>query len=155
MCAVDDESFRLALFPPDDGGMVRPRLERQEIYRTDDIAVLYTGQRLDSSDLGVYLQLVQWADRPPKREEAKVSTLLLLEMTGRRYAGQEEWLGDTINRLCGALMEIRDKELRYSGVLLKDSFLDQKTGIYTVSVDIRLAIFVTTGLWLGAMRLPE
>ncbi len=155
MSAVDAESFRLALFPLDDGGMARPRLERRQIYRTDDIAVLYTGQRLDSSDLGVYLQLVQLADRRPKQEETKVSTLQLLEMTGRRYAGQAEWLDDTINRLCGALMEIRDGELRYSGVLLKGSFLDQKTGMYTVSVDIRLAIFVTTGLWLGAMRLPE
>jgi hypothetical protein len=155
MSAVDAEPLRLALFPPGDGGMARPRLERREICRTGDIAVLYTGQRLDPSDLGVYLQLVQLADRGPGREEAKVSALQLLEATGRRYAGQAEWLDDAINRLCGALLEIRGGELRYSGVLLKDSFLDQREGTYTVRVDMRLAIFVSCGLWLGATRLPE
>lgn len=148
MSATDNAEFRLALFPPSDGGAARPYLKRQEIYRTDGIVVLYSGQRLDPADLGVYLQLVGLADRSPGGE-ARFSIDALLKAVGRK-PNQAEWLHGTIIRLCGAVLEIKRGEGNYFGGLLKGGTLDPQTGAYAVSVDMKLACFVVSGIWSGA-----
>lgn len=144
---ADNAEFRLALFPPSDGGGDPPYLKAEEIYRADGLTVLFTGPRLSSSDLGVYLELVRLADASPQHGEATFSTASMLKAIGRK-PDQGEWLHDVFIRLCCGALDISDGMETYGGVLLKGGTHNLETQVYSVSLDIKLARFVTAGVWV-------
>ena len=145
MSAMDNAEFRLALFPPSDGAVERPYLKMQEIYRADGFQIQCTGQRLTQSDLNVYLRIVELAGGN-FNGEAWFSVDAMLQAVGR-HPGQVEWLHNTIIRLRGAVVEVRHGNRSYAGGLLKDGIFDKATGVYSLSIDMKLAHFVVSGIW--------
>ena len=156
MSATAIIDLRSALFPSSDTEENRPYVEAEEIYRSGGVTALFTGQRLDRSDLGVYLELVRLADGHPLGCEAIFSADSLLKALGRdAESNRRARLHDSIIRLCGGILEISDGAEGYFSGLLNGGTLDEDTGIYEVSVNMRLAIFITTGHWSNVGHGPR
>ena len=104
--------------------------------------VMYTGQKLDQSDLDVWAMLIRIAgsnlDKEPCRVRFYRSGFLksLQRIKGKAtYA----WLEESLDRLYIGSVRVTDGRYRYDGHLIKDRWTDENTGEEVVELNVKLA----------------
>jgi len=127
----------------------RPFLENEPINSWPDLAVTYTGKRLDQADLDVWLQSVQLHQ---EQRAAGLGSEIHFQITPflreiRRHTGSQniKWLQESIGRLVEGTVYIETKEREYGGHLIDDFDLSKKTGLYVLRINPKMAAMFDYG----------
>jgi hypothetical protein len=112
-------------------GKTRTRLKKQLLASIEGVAVRYTGEQLDQSDLNVWEQAVHLARRHPLGNVCHFTAYALLKALGHGTGNaQYKWLSDVITRLVACEVELRTKDKAYGGNLIASWKRDEITRSY-------------------------
>lgn len=145
---IPNSILRSALF-----GIVRrgrrSQVRNERIACWPGISIVYTGFRLDQSDLDVWLLAVHLARHHSLGSRIHFSAYGFLQGIGRSQGKQNrEWLKSAFIRLMACAVEINIGDITYAGTLVQDFFLDRASGKYVLTVNPRLAKLFEEGYTL-------
>ena len=142
-------ALRSALFAPVRPG-VRAALQREQIAAVGDFRIIYTGIRLDQSDLDVYEEVLHIANPKPLGQVIRFKTRELLRSLGRTEGSQNrEWLYKSLSRLSACEIEISNGKSAYGGSLIQDQGRDEIAGIHYIVLNPRLNALFQQGYALN------
>ena len=140
--------FRSALFPAMSFKGGRPFLKEERLCSVEGVEVFFTGERLDQSDLDVYLELLKIARQSPLGTRCHFSAYSLLKALGRATGkANYKWLHSVIIRLCGGIVDMTDHQVRYFGGLVNGGTKNENTRHYDIGINTDFACFFKAGLW--------
>jgi TrfA protein len=117
-------------------GKTRKRLKKQVLGSIEGVAVRYTGEQLDQSDLNVWEQAVHLARRHPLGHVCHFTAYALLKALGHGTGNaQYKWLSDVITRLVACEVELRTKDKAYGGNLVASWKRDETTRSYKLTLN--------------------
>jgi hypothetical protein len=117
-------------------GKTRTRLKKQLLGSLQGVAVRYTGEQLDQSDLDVWEQAVHLARRHPLGNVCHFTAYAFLKALGHGTGNaQYKWLADVITRLVACEVELRTKDKAYGGNLVASWKRDEGTGAYKLTLN--------------------
>lgn len=137
--AVPKAAVYSALFAPLMRGK-RDQVKRREMSAIGQYQLIYTGERLDQTDLDVFLWLLHQnrtksADRPIEfSANAMLRELGLTKSGGNRYT-----LLQTLTRLQACSVEVKFGKLAYSGALVSELYRDDEAKVYKARLNPKLA----------------
>ena len=144
MRGVPNGVLRSALFGAIKRGK-RRYLERESIASIKGISIVYTGPRLDQSDLDVWegaLHLARLEKLGNRIEFTEKGFLRLIGRGGVRGASigktDREWLRKVLARLSATTIELTQGLQCYGGSLIDEYFRDGLTGRYVVTLNPRM-----------------
>lgn len=145
---IPNSILRSALF-----GVVRrgrrSQVRDEKIASWPGISIVYTGFRLDQSDLDVWLLAVHLARHHSLGSRIHFSAYSFLQKISRSQGKQNrEWLKSVFIRLMACAVEINVGDITYAGTLVQDFFLDRASGKYVLTVNPRLAALFEEGYTL-------
>jgi hypothetical protein len=136
---VPNAVLRSALFGAIRRGR-RAALYREMVATVDGVEVLFTGFRLDQTDLDVWSHCLHLARAQDLGMKAEFSGREFLKAIGRTGTGPNiKWLADVLVRLKAANVEVRDGGRVYIGSLLHQGGWDDATGRFSVEVNPNVA----------------
>ena len=141
-------AFRSALFPALNFKEGRPFLKEKRLASVEGVAVIFTGEQFDQSDLDVFLELLNIAKETLLGVECSFSAYSLLKTLGRATGNaNHKWLHSVLIRLRSGTVDMTDHKIRYFGGLIEGGFKDEITKHYTISINPKWARFFKAGLW--------
>lgn len=149
---VPNGVLRSALFGAIKRGK-RRYMEREPIAAIDGIAIIYTGLRLDQSDLDVWEGALHLARHVKLGYRIEFTEKGFLRLIGRGGQGGDgigksnrEWLKKVLARLSATTVEIKHGPYAYGGSLIDEYFRDDQSGRYVMILNPRMkAIFNRDG----------
>jgi hypothetical protein len=151
--AAPNALFRSALFPALNFQQGRGFMKNQQIASVGGIAVLFTGERFDQSDLDVYLELLNLARLHPLGTECSFSAHGMLKLVGRQTGKSDhKWLHTVLIRLSGGVVDITDHKKRYFGTLIGGGFKDEVSKHYCIHINPEFANLFGYGMWSSVDR---
>ncbi len=130
MRAAPNAMLRSALF-----GVVKPGRRKYvkdlPLPMIGEFSLAYTGERLDQSDLDIYLQIVHYARQRTVDDELRFPMRRLLRETGRGTGKSDyTWIDGRILSMVACAMRISDGKGRVllTGGLIRDFGYDETTG---------------------------
>lgn len=134
-----------ALFAPIRKG-AREAVQREKIAAVGAFKIVYTGFRLDQADLDVFEHVLHLFRGKGVGGAIRISIREMLKGVGRAQGkSQREWLLKSLSRLQACAVEIQKEHLAYSGSLVQEFVRDEKEGIYTLTLNPRLAALFDQG----------
>jgi hypothetical protein len=129
-------------------GKTRTRLKKQLLASIQGIAVRYTGEQLDQSDLDVWEQAIHLARRHPLGNVCHFTAYSFLKALGHGTGNaQYKWLSEVITRLVACEVELRTKEKAFGGNLIASWKRDEVTGSYNLTLNPDLVRLYGWGDW--------
>jgi hypothetical protein len=153
--AAPNAVFRSALFPALNFQRGRPYLQEQEIPSVRGVKIIFTGKRLDQSDLDVYLELLDLARSHPLGDECIFTAKGMLKRLGRSTGKSDrKWLHSVLIRLTANAVEIADHDKRYFGPLLGGGRIKDEiaTRYYRINVNPTFAVLFGFAMWASIDR---
>ena len=152
MRGVPNGVLRSALFGAIKRGK-RGFLQRQPIASLEGVSIVYTGARLDQSDLDVWEGVLHLSRCSELGARIEFTARGLLRLIGRGGHNGEsigksdrEWLKNVLSRLKATSVEIQQGPYAYGGSLIDEYFRDDSTGRYILILNPRMkAIFSRDG----------
>ncbi len=152
MRGVPNGVLRSALFGAIKRGK-RKYLQREPIASVEGVNIVYTGPRLDQSDLDVWegaLHLAQGITLGSRIEFTEKGFLRLIGRGGLRGESigksDREWLKNVLARLSATTVEIKQGPYAYGGSLVEEYFRDERSGRHILILNPRMkAIFGRDG----------
>ena len=153
MRGVPNGVLRSALFGAIKRGK-RRYLEREPIASLEGIAIRYTGQRLDQSDLDVWegaLHLARLIRLGNRIEFTEKGFLRLIGRGGQSGdnigKSDREWFKKVLARLSATTVEIKQGRYAYGGSLVDEYFRDERSGRYVVILNPRMKAIFNHDSW--------
>lgn len=153
MRGVPNGVLRSALFGAIKRGK-RRFIERESIASLKNISILYTGPRLDQSDLDVWegaLHLARFAKLGDRIEFTEKGFLRLIGRGGENGKSigksDREWLRKVFARLSATTIEIKQGPFTYGGSLVDEYFRDMDSGKFILILNPRLKIIFNQDGW--------
>lgn len=140
--------LRSALF-----GVIQPGrrnyIDNKEIGAIGLLTVVYTGPRLDQSDLDVWEGCLRLTRESGFGSRIRFQLNPFLTSIGRGKGGSaQKWLKGSLKRLTTANVEISDQTGKaYWGNLIHEGSLDEATGEYVIELNPRLLKLYGKGCW--------
>lgn len=152
MRGVPNGVLRSALFGAIKRGK-RGFLQRQPIASLEGVSIIYTGVRLDQSDLDVWEGVLHLSRCSELGAHIEFTARGLLRLIGRGGHNGEsigksdrEWLKNVLSRLKATSVEIQQGPYAYGGSLIDEYFRDDSSGRYVLILNPRVkAIFSRDG----------
>lgn len=146
-----------ALFAPIRRG-TRKAVEREPIAAVGGYKIIYTGFRLDQSDLDVFEQCIHLSRQRPLGQPVLIRTRDLLQQVGRSTGKSDrEWLLRSLSRLKACEVEIQKGHTAYSGSLIHEQGRDDAAGMHYICLHPRLTKLFDQGysqvVWNQRMKL--
>jgi hypothetical protein len=117
-------------------GKTRRWMKKELLATMRGVAVSFTGQQLDQSDLDVWEQAVQLSRHHPLGHICHFRANAFLTALGRRNGKTDyEWLHSAITRLIACAVEIRSGSRVFTGSVLSSCVRDEASGIYKLTLD--------------------
>ena len=118
----------------------RVYLERQELAAWGNDSISYTGQRLDQSDLDVWLELLHLSRDAELGKTVEFEKYAMLKKLGRSTGSSDwKWLESSLTRMCASCVHIKSGRKVYFGSLIEKGFIDEETGRYVVVLNAELS----------------
>ena len=137
--AVPKAAVYSALFAPLMKGS-RTHVKRQVLAVVGKYRLIYSGERLDQSDLDVFLWLLHRNRRARAEKPITFSANALIRDLGlTKGNGNREWLIQSLTRLLACGVEVKYEANAYAGSLISSMIRNDETGEYTVVLNARLA----------------
>lgn len=137
--AVPNGVLRSALFGVVGRGR-RRYLKSESIACLDGVKILYTGERLDQTDLDIWECCLQIARDQPLGTPIEISSYGFLKSIGRSTGkSQREWMKRSALRLGANMVEIKQGRWTYAGSLVDEFYRDEITGRYVINLNPKLA----------------
>jgi hypothetical protein len=137
--------LRSALF----GIVMRGRrryLNKEAIASWSGVEIIYTGLKLDQSDLDVWLLAVHLARHQPLGSPIRFSAYSFLKGIERPIGKSgRDWLKSVFTRLTACAVEIKIGSRSYTGSLVHEFFYDADVQKYVLVVNPRLAVLFDDG----------
>ncbi|CAK0743668.1 hypothetical protein CCP2SC5_1220007 [Azospirillaceae bacterium] len=147
--AVPNDILRSALFSAIQG-KTRRFIDKEEIASIGGIVIKYYGMTLDQADLDVWEQAVHLARSQPLGNICKFRANAFLKGIGRSNGKNDyNWLDDSITRLVGCAIEIRNGSKVFTGSLLSSCVKNVKTGEYELTLDPKMIVLYSANTWTG------
>lgn len=150
---VPNSVLRSALFGAFGRGK-RKYLNREPMPSIAGNAILYTGIRLDQSDLDVWEGIIHLSRNNNLGEPIYFTVRGLLRLIGRGGPSGEsigksdrDWLKGVISRLKAATIEIQQGPYAYGGSLIDEYFRDDASGCYVVTLNPRMKVLFGRDTW--------
>lgn len=150
---VPNGVLRSALFGAIKRGK-RRYIEREPIASVDNTAILYTGPRLDQSDLDVWEGALHLARLAKLGDRIEFTEKGFLRLIGRGGQGglnigksDREWLRKVLARLSATTVEIKNGNYVYGGSLIDEYFRDDCSGRYIVILNPRMKVMFNRDHW--------
>jgi hypothetical protein len=135
--AVPNGFLRSALFGAIGKGR-RRFVKGEEIASLEGLQVLYTGERLDQSDLDVYESVLHALRVQAMGEKCHVTTYALLKLLGKQdTGGNRQVLHERLIRL-RSTVEISNDRFSYAGGLIDEIYKDKATRHYVIKLNPKL-----------------
>jgi hypothetical protein len=139
--------LRSALF----GAIRRGRrryLRRETIASVDEVTVIYTGERLDQTDLDVWETFLHIARAQQTERQCLFSVYQLLQIMGRKQGKSgREWVKGVAARLSANTVEIKQGRYSYGGSLVDEFYHDDVSGRYAITINPKLASLYERDGW--------
>lgn len=153
MRGVPNGILRSALFGAIKRGK-RRYMEREHIASVSGVHIVYTGPRLDQSDLDVWegaLHLARLARLGSRIEFAEKNFLRLIGRGGHNGknlgSSDREWLRKVLARLTATAVEITQGPYTYGGSLIDEYFRDNTSGRHVVILNPRMKVIFNRDSW--------
>lgn len=153
MRGVPNSVLRSALFGAFGRGK-RKYLRREPISSVEGVAIFYTGQRLDQSDLDVWEGVLHLSRNLKLGERIEFTARGLLRMIGRGGPTGEsigksdrEWLKSVFARLKATSVEFQQGPYAYAGSLIDEYFRDDSSGRYVLTLNPRMKVLFSRDGW--------
>jgi len=150
---VPNSVLRSALFGAFGRGK-RKYLNREPMASVEGNTILYTGIRLDQSDLDVWEGIIHLSRNNKFGKPIYFTVRGLLRLIGRGGPGGEsigksdrDWLKGVISRLKAATIEIQQGPYAYGGSLIDEYFRDDASGCYVVTLNPRMKVLFGRDTW--------
>lgn len=138
--------LRSALFPAIKPEHRKAIPERTLIASQRDVTVRYTGWQLSQADLDVWEEAVHRTRITIFKDKAYFSARDFLRALGRSGGkSNHEWLKNSITRLLSGAIEVKYDKRVYAGSLLEEFSLDEVSGLYSVTINSKLAKLFKSG----------
>ena len=112
------------------------------------VAIRFTGEQLDQSDLDVWEQALHLARTQALGTRCYLTAHGFLRALGRRTSGtDQEWLKSVFRRLSATSVEITSGRRTYFGSLIERGVRDEDTGRYVVEINPELAALYGRSEW--------
>lgn len=116
-------------------------LKREKLTSWHGTTIRYTGERLDQSDLDVWLLLLHMARGRSLGESIRVTGHSLLKALGRCSGKRDyEWLKEVVSRLVACVVEITVGNQTYGGSLIQEFQRDELTGHYLLVLNPKMVL---------------
>jgi len=117
----------------------RTYLKNELLNSIQGIEILYTGERLDQSDLSNYENILHLARHQSLGARFKTTSSVLLKMRGKTDGGDNiKALDASISRLIANEVKIRQGRYTYRGNLIHEAVQDEKTKEWIISINPNL-----------------
>ena len=117
----------------------RQYLKRQSMAAVNGVEILYTGERLDQSDLDVWEGVLHAVRKHPFGCACRVTTYALLKAMGKTDCSDNRAsLHDRIVRLRANAVEIRQGRYHYIGGLIRSAVKDEVTQEWVIELDDKM-----------------
>jgi hypothetical protein len=128
----------------------RPFLKREVIASLDGITILFTGPRLDQSDMDVWDQCLHLARVGGLGVRIEFSAGRFLTSIGRARGGKNvEWLAGVLAQLAASVVEITVKGRgSYFGAMIHDGTRDE-SGRYAIQINPAIVALYGADGWTG------
>lgn len=124
----------------------RRYLNEVELMAWKGVSVRYKGERLDQSDLDVWMQAIHLFRHCGLGKQIHVSAHGLLKALGRATGKQNHlWMDRSFTRMIACAVKIDVGRYVYAGNLVQEFWLDKETGKYVLSINPRLAALFQGG----------
>lgn len=150
---IPNTVLRSALFGAFGRGK-RRFMDREPINSVQNISMLYTGPRLDQSDMDVWEGVLHLARLGKLGERITFSEKRFLRLIGRGGEGGKNlgksdrvWLRKVLARLSATNVEIKDGPFVYGGSLIDEYFRDEESGKFIVILNPRLKLLFNKNGW--------
>lgn len=145
--------LRSALFGAVKRG-TRRYMEREPIASVKGIAIVYTGARLDQSDLDVWEGALHLARLVKLGNRVEFSERSFLRLIGRGGQGganigksDREWLRKVFARLSATTVEVTQGLYTYAGSLIDEYFRENANGRYVLILNLRMRLIFNRDSW--------
>ena len=153
MRGVPNGILRSALFGAIKRGK-RRYMEREAVAALEGIDLIYTGPRLDQTDLDVWEGALHLARLIPLGDRIEFTEKGFLKLIGRGGVHGEnigksdrEWLKKTLARLKANAIEVKQGPYAYGGSLVDEYFRDDATGRYVLILNPRMKVMFGRDGW--------
>jgi hypothetical protein len=147
--AVPKAAVYSALFAPLMKGS-RTHVKRQELAVVGRYRLIYSGERLDQSDLDVFLWMLHRNRKSRAEKPITFSANALIRDLGlAKSKGNREWLIQALTRLQACSVEVKYEAKAYSGALVSSLIRNEDSGEYTAVLNARLAELMDPGEFGG------
>lgn len=150
---VPNGILRSALFGAIKRGK-RRYVEREVFASVQGIDILYTGPRLDQSDLDVWQGALHLARLAPLGNRIEFTEKSFLRLIGRGGEGgvnigksDRDWLKNALARLSANTVEIKQGPYAYAGSLVDEYFRDEASGRYVLVLNPRMKVMFGREGW--------
>lgn len=150
---VPNGILRSALFGAIKRGK-RRYVEREVFASVQGIDILYTGPRLDQSDLDVWQGALHLARLAPLGNRIEFTEKSFLRLIGRGGEGgvnigksDRDWLKNALARLSANTVEIKQGPYAYAGSLVDEYFRDEDSGRYVLVLNPRMKVMFGREGW--------
>jgi len=114
--------------------------KRELLHQSENIQVVYTGQRLTQSDLDVWECALHLARVQNLGHKIDLTEHGFLKSMGRKTGKSDhEWLKDTFAKLTACCVEITHNGLTYGGNLVQDFYRDEETERCVLIINPKIA----------------
>lgn len=138
MRAVPNGFLRSALFGAIAKGK-RRYMERERLASLEGIEILYTGLRLDQSDLDVYESVLHAVRFQAMGEQCRVTSYALLKLMGKTDTGKNRaTLQIRIERLRANAVTVKQGRYTYIGGLIDEAYKDEDTQEWVIVLNPKL-----------------
>lgn len=136
---VPNSMLRCAIFGAVRRGK-RAFMQRVPLAAVDGVTVLFTGPRLDQSDLDVWEQCMHLARTGGLGTRIQFAAHGFLKAIGRSTGkSQHEWLRNVFARLASSVVEIKDGKKAYFGPMIHHGTRDDESGHYCIEINPAIA----------------
>jgi len=140
MRALPNGMLRSALFGAIGKGR-RRALEREPINAINGVKIIYTGWRLNQSDLDVYEAVLHALRFDAMGERCRITAYKLLKIMGKKDTGDNrKILHACLARLCANAVELKQGRYTYMGGLLDWAAKDEKTKEWVIALNPTLRL---------------
>lgn len=136
---VPNSILRCALFGAVRRGK-RAYMQGVPLAAVDGVTVLFTGPRLDQSDLDVWEQCMHLARTGGLGTRIQFAAHGFLKTIGKNTSGaNHEWLRNAFRRLASSVVEIKDGKKAYFGPMIHHGTRDDENGHYCIEINPAIA----------------
>ncbi|MCF6204783.1 MAG: hypothetical protein L3J59_14130 [Methylococcaceae bacterium] len=136
--AMPNHIGRSALFTPVQRG-ARAFCENEVVWSRTDVAITYTGLRLDEADADLWMQLLHHYRDTRSNKRIYINRSDLLYSLGKsRTSTAYSWLEDAMTRLQGSI-KLKSKKYVISTPLLQKYAIDEINDKYYIQIDSQIA----------------